>query len=113
LLGHRGEQGLAFLFRSGNGLIDGQIAIELGSVGRQARQDRSHPKTGVVVDSIDGGLIPDDFADKSYRGPLPVQALGTEFIDGRILFDEPQVLLGDPAEGLFRSPGGIEELVEE
>ena len=95
LLGHWGEQGLALLFRSRDGLVDGEIAIKLGPVGWQPSQDRSHAKAGVVIDGMDGGLIADDFADQSYGGPLPVQPLGTEFIDGGILFDQPQVLLGE------------------
>jgi hypothetical protein len=112
LLRDRGERRLAFLFRPRDGLADRQIAIELGPVGREASQDRSRVKTGIVVDGIDGGLIANYFADESYGGPLPIQPLGAEAVDGGILLDQPQVLLDELAERHLCRPTRIEQLVE-
>ena len=98
LLGDRGEQRLALFFRSRDGLIDGEIAVYLCPVGGQPRQDGSHAKTGIVVDGIHRRLIADDLADESYGGPLSVQPLGAQPIDGAILLDDPQLLFGELAE---------------
>jgi hypothetical protein len=62
---------------------------------------------------VNRSLVADDFSDESDGGALPVQALGTKRIDGAVLLDDLQVLVGELTERYVGRPAGIEQLIKE